>query len=198
MCALRRSSRRPAAMACEPKSPSYCSAFRQARSGAGAPRNGPAPLPPGGAPVTSERARDKNLHFSGRAELLLCPEFLGGAEAPPYRWCGDFCHAPRSKIHRRKNLHKSGIRRNSPSDSGSDLIYEKTKSVFVVDFGRVDRAFHPSRVVRWNQFARTGNQLQFHHPRGRDESLGGRVQQHRRRLFLAFPGKQRCADDEQL
>jgi len=30
-------------------------------------------------------AQDKNLHHRGRAELPLCPEFLGGAAAPPYR-----------------------------------------------------------------------------------------------------------------
>jgi hypothetical protein len=29
-------------------------------------------------------AHDKNLRLAGRAELPLCPEFLGGAAAPPY------------------------------------------------------------------------------------------------------------------
>jgi hypothetical protein len=40
-------------------------------------------------------AHDKNLHLPGRAELPLCPKFLGGAAAPPYRRREDFCPAPR-------------------------------------------------------------------------------------------------------
>ena len=40
---------------------------------------------------TQEKAQDKNLHHRGRAELPLCPEFLGGAAAPPYQRRGDFC-----------------------------------------------------------------------------------------------------------
>jgi hypothetical protein len=39
---------------------------------------------------------DKNLHLPGRAELLLCPEILGGAAAPPYQGHEDFCHMPLS------------------------------------------------------------------------------------------------------
>jgi hypothetical protein len=40
------------------------------------------------------RAQNENLHLAGRAELPLCPEFLGGAAAPPYRRREDFCPAP--------------------------------------------------------------------------------------------------------
>ena len=36
-------------------------------------------------PAAGRRAQDKNLHLPGRAELPLCPEFWGGAAAPPYR-----------------------------------------------------------------------------------------------------------------
>jgi len=41
-----------------------------------------------------QRAQDENLHLPGRAELPLCPEFLGGAAAPPYRRHEDFGPAP--------------------------------------------------------------------------------------------------------
>ena len=30
-------------------------------------------------------AQEENLRVAGRAELLLFPEFMGGAAAPPYR-----------------------------------------------------------------------------------------------------------------
>jgi len=42
----------------------------------------------------NEGVQDKNLRLLGRAELLLCPEFLGGAAAPPYRKHEEFCPAP--------------------------------------------------------------------------------------------------------
>ena len=40
------------------------------------------------------RAHDRILRHPGRAELLLCPEFLGGAAAPPYQEREEFCPAP--------------------------------------------------------------------------------------------------------
>jgi hypothetical protein len=43
---------------------------------------------------TIQVAQDENLRLPGRADLPLCPEFLGGAAAPPYRRREDFCHAP--------------------------------------------------------------------------------------------------------
>jgi hypothetical protein len=33
---------------------------------------------------SSSRAQDKDLHHRGRAELPLCPEFLGGAAASSF------------------------------------------------------------------------------------------------------------------
>jgi hypothetical protein len=54
-------------------------------------------------------AQDKNLHLPGRAELpaqrvvphsvvlILCPEFLGGAAAPPCRDGEEFCRAPNQR-----------------------------------------------------------------------------------------------------
>jgi len=43
--------------------------------------------------TTGRRAPDEHLHLPGRAELPLCPEYLGGAAAPPYRRHEDFCPA---------------------------------------------------------------------------------------------------------
>ena len=40
------------------------------------------------------RVQDRILRHPGRAELLLCPEFLGGAAAPPYQGREEFCPAP--------------------------------------------------------------------------------------------------------
>jgi hypothetical protein len=40
-------------------------------------------------------ARDKNLQWYGRAELPLCPEFLGGAAAPTYQELEDLDSAPK-------------------------------------------------------------------------------------------------------
>jgi hypothetical protein len=40
--------------------------------------------------------QDRILRLPGRAELPLCPEFLGGAAAPPYRRDEEFSRAPTS------------------------------------------------------------------------------------------------------
>jgi hypothetical protein len=47
---------------------------------------------------TQERAQDSDLHHRGRAELPLCPEFLGGAAAPPYQRGGDSCPGSRKRF----------------------------------------------------------------------------------------------------
>jgi len=44
--------------------------------------------------IANRRARDRILRHRGRAELLLCPEFLGGAAAPPCQTREEFCPAP--------------------------------------------------------------------------------------------------------
>jgi len=45
----------------------------------------------------AQKGAGRILRLVGRAELPLCPEFLGGAAAPPYRITEEICPAPGRK-----------------------------------------------------------------------------------------------------